>query len=193
MGQKGFRDMIKETYLHGAQGYLTVCDITRRDTPTALYEWLAAVAEQTGSIPGLIVVNKFDLVGQQGAFPEAGAEQLAEMYDASVAHTSATAGAGVEQALSTLAVDIVEQAFRDDRARRAGQAFRRRLLALPAKRGTLARTSSSRAEVPGDELRGAEAGSPDARGRRARPAHVEGPGRLHGFHDGPGGAPPPPS
>src|SRR3972149_6589742 len=29
MGEKGFRELLKEAYFHGAQGVLAVCDVTR--------------------------------------------------------------------------------------------------------------------------------------------------------------------
>ncbi len=32
MGQKGFRELLREAYFHGAQGILAVCDITRKDS-----------------------------------------------------------------------------------------------------------------------------------------------------------------
>src|SRR5437870_2058230 len=32
MGEKGFRELLKEAYFHGAQGVLAVCDVTRKET-----------------------------------------------------------------------------------------------------------------------------------------------------------------
>src|SRR5436309_15882399 len=32
MGEKGFRELLKEAYFHGAQGMLAVCDMRRKDT-----------------------------------------------------------------------------------------------------------------------------------------------------------------
>jgi len=32
MGEKGFRDLLKEAFFHGAKGILAVCDITRYST-----------------------------------------------------------------------------------------------------------------------------------------------------------------
>src|SRR3972149_5806406 len=32
MGQKGFRDMVKDTYFHDMQGLLAVCDVTNRQS-----------------------------------------------------------------------------------------------------------------------------------------------------------------
>src|SRR2546430_13508307 len=30
MGQRGFKDLVRETYYHGAQGLMGVCDLTRK-------------------------------------------------------------------------------------------------------------------------------------------------------------------
>src|SRR3989304_5445810 len=38
MGQRGFRDMVRETYFHGAQGLMGVWDPTRRDSLLPLNE-----------------------------------------------------------------------------------------------------------------------------------------------------------
>ena len=61
MGEKGFRELLKEAYFHGAQGVLAVCDVTRKETLTDLEEWIAAVVKVTGNIPVELLANKVDL------------------------------------------------------------------------------------------------------------------------------------
>jgi len=39
MGEKGFRELLKEAYFHGAQGVLAVCDVTLKQTLEDLGEW----------------------------------------------------------------------------------------------------------------------------------------------------------
>src|SRR2546428_4081579 len=43
MGEKGFRELLKEEYFHGAQGVLAVCDPTPKEKPAELGAWGPAV------------------------------------------------------------------------------------------------------------------------------------------------------
>src|SRR5439155_1164367 len=61
MGEKGFRELVKEAYFHGAQGVLAVCDVTRKQTLEDLGEWVAAVVKVTGNVPIEFLANKADL------------------------------------------------------------------------------------------------------------------------------------
>ena len=136
MGQRGFRDMVKETYFHGSHGYLAVCDVTHRESLASLHDWIATASEQTGPIPGFIIVNKIDLAEKQRTFSGEDVGTVARIFDASVAYASAKTGVGVDEAFSGLAVQIVGAMLRDERAAGPGD-FRQRLLALAAKRGRL--------------------------------------------------------
>src|SRR5436309_15940342 len=40
MGQRGFKDLVRETYYHGSQALMGVCDLTRQDSLYALNEWI---------------------------------------------------------------------------------------------------------------------------------------------------------
>src|SRR5437667_12071932 len=64
MGEKGFRELLKEAYFHGAQGVLAVCDVTRRQTLDDLADWVAAVVKVTGNVPIEFRRNKAELQGQ---------------------------------------------------------------------------------------------------------------------------------
>ncbi len=102
MGEKGFRELLKEAYFHGAQGVIAVCDVTRMDTLTDLDEWVAAVVKVTGKIPVEFLANKADLKEQQ-AITAADLESAAKTHDAPFLFTSAKTGENVEHAFSELA------------------------------------------------------------------------------------------
>ncbi len=102
MGEKGFRELLKEAYFHGAQGVLAVCDITRKETLTDLDEWVAAVVKVTGKIPVEFLANKVDLKEEQ-AFSIEELEAAAKSHDAPFLFTSAKTGENVEEAFAQLA------------------------------------------------------------------------------------------
>src|SRR2546422_1261701 len=43
MGEKGFRDLLKEAFFHGAKGVVAVCDLTRYSTLKELDDWVQSV------------------------------------------------------------------------------------------------------------------------------------------------------
>src|SRR3989441_1991680 len=61
MGQRGFKDLVRETYYHGSQALMAVCDISREDSLYALNEWIPSALEIAGDVPVYLVVNKKDL------------------------------------------------------------------------------------------------------------------------------------
>ncbi len=109
MGEKGFRELLKEAYFHGAQGVLAVCDITRMETLTDLDDWVAAVVKVTGNIPVEFLANKADLKEQQVIHPE-DLEAAAKPHGAPFLFTSAKTGENVEQAFAELAKMISARA-----------------------------------------------------------------------------------
>ena len=109
MGEKGFRELLKEAYFHGAQGVLAVADVTRRDTLTELHDWIGAVSKVTGSIPTLFLANKIDLRDQM-QMTEDDIRVLAESQNAPFLYTSAKTGENVEQGFLRLAQMITARA-----------------------------------------------------------------------------------
>ncbi len=109
MGEKGFRELLKEAYFHGAQGVLAVCDATRMDTLTDLDEWVAAVVKVTGQIPVEFLANKADLK-EQAAISAADLEAAAKTHNAPFLFTSAKTGENVESAFAQLAQLISSRA-----------------------------------------------------------------------------------
>src|SRR5438128_6418255 len=61
MGEKGFRELLKDAYFYGANGILAVADLTRRGTLDNLDDWIDGVEDVVGKVPILIAVNKSEL------------------------------------------------------------------------------------------------------------------------------------
>ena len=108
MGEKGFRELLKEAYFHGAQGILAVCDLTRKDTLGELHDWIAAVHKVTGQIPIQFLANKADLEKQK-AVSEDDVKKVAEVHKSPYLFTSAKTGQNVEAGFQGLAVQIAEK------------------------------------------------------------------------------------
>src|SRR5437879_11803365 len=61
MGEKGFRDLLKDAFFHGAKAVVAVCDLTRYSTLKELDDWMQSVLNVEGEIPIVYAVNKIDL------------------------------------------------------------------------------------------------------------------------------------
>ncbi len=135
MGQHGFHELIKETYFHGAQALLGVCDITRQDSLDALSGWIASGREVAGEVPAYIVVNKKDLVDRR-AITDEDVQKVADSFGAPWAMTSAKTGEFVDDVFNALAVEIVDRALQAE-AQAGEQPLREKILRLLAKRGSM--------------------------------------------------------
>ena len=107
MGEKGFRELLKEAYFHGARGILAVCDVTRKDTLLELKNWIDSVTKVTGEVPIRFVANKIDLK-DEAQFGEDDVRELSEEIGSSYLMTSAMTGDGVEQIFEEIARLIVK-------------------------------------------------------------------------------------
>src|SRR5881409_805942 len=107
MGEKGFRELLKEAYFHGAQGVLAVCDVTRKETLDDLEDWVAAVVKVTVNVPIEFLANKADLKNQM-VITKADVQSAAESHDAPFLFTSAKTGENVEIAFAKLAQMIAK-------------------------------------------------------------------------------------
>ena len=110
MGEKGFRELLKEAYFHGAQGVLAVCDVTRRQTLDDLDDWIEGVYSVTGKIPIEFLGNKVDLKDQL-QITEDEMVQAARAYDSPFHFTSAKAGVNVETAFQSLAERVAKERY----------------------------------------------------------------------------------
>src|SRR5947208_15685138 len=60
MGEKGFRDLLKEAFFHGAKGVLAVADLTRRRTLKDLGAGDQRVVKDVRDITDVDAINKID-------------------------------------------------------------------------------------------------------------------------------------
>jgi small GTP-binding protein len=106
MGEKGFRELLKDAYFYGANGILAVADLTRRRTLDELDDWIDGVMRVCGRVPTVITVNKADLVNQ-AQFDEKQVAQFAKAFDSTYLYTSAKTGQNVEEAFRVLGEAIL--------------------------------------------------------------------------------------
>src|SRR5881296_2523992 len=108
MGQKGFRELLKEAYFYGAKGVIAVCDVTRKTTLDDLDDWIEGVYSVTGKIPIQFMANKWDL-RDRAEFGEAEIQQVTRAYDSPFSVTSAKTGENVEPSFTSLAERILKE------------------------------------------------------------------------------------
>ena len=108
MGEKGFRDLLKEAFFHGAKGVLAVADLTRYSTLKELDDWIQSVFNVVGEIPVVYAVNKVDLKDEvQILFGDKEISQAARAFDAPYLYTSAKTGENVEAAFRRIGAMIL--------------------------------------------------------------------------------------
>jgi len=108
MGEKGFRDLLRDAYFQGAKGVLAVCDITRISTVKELDDWIRSVFEVVREVPVVYAVNKNDLRDEvMILFTESDLKQWTRAFDAQYVYTSAKTGENVEKAFRMLGSSIL--------------------------------------------------------------------------------------
>ncbi len=107
MGEKGFRELLKDAYFYGANGVLAVADVTRRRTLDELDDWIDGVEQIVGKVPVVLAVNKSDLVSS-AQFGEREVAQFARAYGCEFSFTSAKTGDQVETVFARLATHVVD-------------------------------------------------------------------------------------
>ncbi len=111
MGEKGFRDLLKEAFFHGARGILAVCDLTRYSTLKELDDWVHSVFNVVGEIPVVYAVNKIDLKDEvMILYGDKEIEQSTRAFDAPYFYTSAKSGERVEDVFRALGKAILARA-----------------------------------------------------------------------------------
>jgi len=111
MGEKGFRDLLKDAYFQGARGILGVADLTRYSTLKELDEWVTSVFKVVGEIPVVYAINKTDLKDEvMILYGEKEIGEHAKAFDAPWLYTSAKTGDNVEAAFRALGEKIVRAA-----------------------------------------------------------------------------------
>ncbi|MEK6851047.1 MAG: Rab family GTPase [Candidatus Thermoplasmatota archaeon] len=109
MGSKGFRELLREAYFHGAQGIIAACDLTRFETLHELDDWIEAVFRTVKPVPIVFAVNKADLEDRT-AFGEPEVREAAAAFGAPYYFTSAKTGQQVEIAFRELGSAIAKRA-----------------------------------------------------------------------------------
>ena len=111
LGQLDFAKFLTNSYFRGAQGLLTVCDVTRPLTLVKLETWRRTATKVAGQIPMFVVANKVDLVGDQ----QFGVDEIrtfCRRWGSPYLLTSAKTGVGVEEAFQRLTAMILRAQFR---------------------------------------------------------------------------------
>src|SRR3990170_5278969 len=111
MGQRRFRELLDDAYFTGVSGILAVADVTRKETVSALYEWVERVDAVSSQAPVVIAVNKSDL-SDQAQVSESDVAPIARALRGKYMMTSAKTGAGVEEAFRLLGTRVVEHALK---------------------------------------------------------------------------------
>ena len=108
MGEKGFRELLKDAYFQGARGILAVADLTRYSTLKELDDWVTSVFKVAGELPVVYAVNKLDLRDEvMILFGQKEIEEHAKAFAAPWMYTSARTGENVEASFRALGEKIV--------------------------------------------------------------------------------------
>jgi small GTP-binding protein len=117
MGQRGFREILKEAYFYGTQGAIAVCDITREDTMERLDEWVESLNQISKNVPVVFMGNKCDLV-DDAQLTYNDIKKFAGKYEGSTVFlTSAKTGINVNLAFKTLAEKILRNLTPNQRSK----------------------------------------------------------------------------
>jgi len=108
MGQKGFRELLREAYFFGAHGAIAVCDLTNKETLEELRYWIKALTDVAGDVPIVFAGNKADLENER-VVKESEIQELAARYGSKAYLTSAKTGQNVESTFKTLAAAISQK------------------------------------------------------------------------------------
>jgi small GTP-binding protein len=101
MGEKAFRDLLREAYFEGCHGFFALCDVTRSDTLFDLAGWIRSVRKVAGGVPFIVLANKIDLEERIVVTVE-DVGQMARQYNAPFLMVSAKTGENVETAFQRL-------------------------------------------------------------------------------------------
>ncbi|MCJ7464219.1 MAG: GTP-binding protein [Thermoplasmata archaeon] len=108
MGQKGFRELLREAYFFGAHGAIAVCDLTNKESLEELRYWIKALTDVAGDVPIVFAGNKVDLENDR-VIKEQDLQELASKYKGKAYLTSAKTGQNVETVFKTLAAAMAEK------------------------------------------------------------------------------------
>jgi small GTP-binding protein len=106
MGEKGFRELLKQAYFYGSGGILAVCDISRKKTLDDLDGWIEGVQSVAGKIPIVLAINRRDQSAPE-EITESDAKRFAAAHEASYFYTS-DSGENVDAVFDSLGMRVAE-------------------------------------------------------------------------------------
>lgn len=109
IGEKGFRQLLREAYFQGANGLMAVFDVTRGDTLDSIDDWVDNAYDVTGSIPTHLIANKVDL-SDEVVVTEAEVNRASKNLDSPFVFTSAKTGENVEKVFKYIGTKLVNRA-----------------------------------------------------------------------------------
>lgn len=101
-GQSSFSSM-RGVYFKGSNAGIGVYDITSPESLLKIPGWLSSIKKAVGTIPMILLGNKYDLAPEQQRVDEQDALDLANRLGCSHKYTSALTGTGVEEAFMEIA------------------------------------------------------------------------------------------
>jgi small GTP-binding protein len=109
IGEKGFRQLLREAYFQGANGLMAVFDVTRGETLDSIDDWVENAYDITGSIPTHLLANKVDL-GDEIVISEVEVNKVSKDLDSPFVFTSAKTGKNVEKVFEYIGTRLVNRA-----------------------------------------------------------------------------------
>ncbi|MEE9150580.1 MAG: Rab family GTPase [Thermoplasmata archaeon] len=107
LGQKGYSRLHYSTF-RGTDGVFLVTDITRKDTLNSIGTyWIPKVQNIVGTVPYVILANKFDLM-EKAEFKEKELSEFASRYNVPFYYTSAKNGENVKRAFYALGKRVIK-------------------------------------------------------------------------------------
>jgi len=106
-GQSTFSSM-RNIYFKGSNACIGVYDITSPDSLLKIPGWLSSIKKSVGTIPMILLGNKYDLAPAEQKVDEKDALELADRLGCSHRYTSALTGQGVEEAFLEIAKKCLE-------------------------------------------------------------------------------------
>ena len=115
MGQKGFREILREAYFFFANVSMSLFYFTRKDTLSELGEWIQSMNDVTKDVPLVFIGNKVDLTDQaELSFNEV--REFASNYEEpTVFLSSAKTGVNVNLTFKTLAEKIAKRGIESNK------------------------------------------------------------------------------
>jgi small GTP-binding protein len=111
IGQRGFRQLLKEAYFYGTNGIIGTCDVTRQKTLKDLVSWNDMVQCISKETPIVFLGNKSDLTDDQ-VLDLGDIKDLASQYENSDAFfSSAKTGDNVELAFKIISERMAKEAL----------------------------------------------------------------------------------